>query len=161
LKGTDIRTAIQNFIFFMPFALIVGFATGFIAVSQRLPSAAEMVGSFAAIAFFIALPEEILFRGIIHNLLQVRLANRKRGTAIALTISSVIFGLAHGNNHNAPFFDIDFGPLGIWHVPWVYILLATIAGYFYGWTFIKTRSVTAAAIVHLLVDWFWGTFFSG
>ena len=159
LKGKDWRSIIQNFIFFMPFALIIGLATGFIEFAKRLPPTGEMIASFIAILFFIALPEEILFRGVIHNLLEKRLAPKKNGTVIALVISSVIFGLAHGNNSNPPFLDIDLGPLGIWHAPWVYILLATIAGVFYGLTYVKTRKVTAAALVHLLVDWVWGVFF--
>jgi len=161
LKDKDIRVAIKNFALFIPMALIIGLATHFIAVSRRLPSGFEMIVSFLGIAFFIALPEEILFRGVIHNLIEKQILKSGRSRLIALTISSLIFGLAHGNNHNPPFLDINFGPLGVWHAPWVYILLATLAGYFYGWTFIKTRKVTAAAIVHLLVDWVWGTFFSG
>ena len=161
LKGSDIRTAIQNFIFFMPIALIIGFAAGFIALSRRIPSGVEMLGVFVGIAFFIALPEELLFRGIIHNLIEKRLQGRRHHVWIALAISSVIFGLAHGNNQNAPFIDINLGFLGVWHCPWVYLILATIAGAFYGLTYIKTKKVTAAAIVHLLVDWVWGVFFSG
>ncbi len=161
LKDKDIRIAVQNFIIFMPFALVIGMATGFIAISDRLPSGMEMLASFIGILFFIAIPEEILFRGVIHNLIEKKLSDRKNGVMIALAISSVVFGLAHGNNNNPPFLDINFGPLGVWHAPWVYLLLATFAGFFYGWTFIKTRKVTAAAIVHLLVDWVWSTFFAG
>lgn len=160
-KSVDIRIAIQNFIIFMPFALIIGFATDFIAVSQNLPGPGHMLARFLAIFFFIAIPEEILFRGVIHNLIEKRLALRKNGMTWALVISSIIFGLAHGDNHNPPFLNIDLGPLGVWQAPWVYIILASIAGYFYGLTFIKTRKITAAALVHLLVDWFWSIFFSG
>ena len=159
LKGADTRTAIQNFIFFMPIALIIGFATGFIAMSRRVPQGGEMLGMFVGIAFFIALPEELLFRGIIHNLIEKRLQGRRHHVWIALAISSVIFGLAHGNNFNSPLLNINLGFLGVWRCPWVYLILATIAGWFYGLTYIKTKKVTAAAIVHLLVDWVWGVFF--
>ena len=161
LKGADVRTAIQYTIFFIPIALILGFATGFLDLSKRLPSGAEMLGMFVGIAFFVALPEELLFRGIIHNLIEKRLQNRPHHVWIALAISSVIFGLAHGNNFTEPLLNINLGPLGIWHCPWVYIILAAIAGWFYGLTYIKTRKVTAAAIVHLLVDWIWSVFLSG
>lgn len=161
LNKNDGWTAFRNFLLFMPIALIVGFPTHFIGLSQQFPALNKLVSSLLGIAFFIALPEEILFRGVIHNLIQERFAGKKHGVILALTISSVVFGLAHGDNPNPPFLDINFGSLGIWHAPWVYILLATVAGYFYGWTFIKTRKVTAAAIVHLLVDWTWSNFFSG
>jgi uncharacterized protein len=161
LKGQDWRTAIQYFIFFMPIALVFGFATDFINLSDRVPGLGAMLSSFVAIAVFTAIPEEILFRGVIQNLLEKKLANKKNGLLIALSISSVLFGFAHGNNSNGPFIDLSFGALGTWHIPWVYIILGTVAGYFYGWTYIKTRKVTAAAVVHLLVDWFWVTFFNG
>lgn len=161
LKGQDWRTAIQYFMFFMPIALIVGFATNFINLSDRVPGLGAMFATFVGIALFTALPEEILFRGVIQNLLEKKFADKKNGLIIALSISSVLFGFAHGNNPNPPFIDLSFGALGTWHIPWVYIILGTVAGYFYGWTYIKTRKVTAAAVVHLLVDWFWVTFFSG
>jgi membrane protease YdiL (CAAX protease family) len=161
LKDSDWRTVIQNFIFFVPAALIIGFATGFIALSDRQGSAMQMIASLFGIAFFIALPEEILFRGVIHNQIEKRLAGKKNGVLIALTLSSLIFGLAHVNNHKPPYAEINLGPLGPWQFPWVYVLLATLAGYFYGWTYIKTRKVTAAALLHLLVNWVWRTFFSG
>jgi membrane protease YdiL (CAAX protease family) len=161
LTRVDCWIGARSFLLFMPIALLVGFPTDFIGLSDHLPGLSKMVTSFLGIAFFIALPEEILFRGVIHNLIEKRVSHRKNGMVLALTISSIIFGLAHGNNNNPPFFNINFGSLGIWQVPWVYILLATIAGYFYGWAYIKTRKVTAAAITHLLVDWFWSNFFSG
>ncbi len=59
------------------------------------------------------LPEEILFRGVIHELCEVRLGPGR----LAILASSLIFGAAHLNN----------GP-----VPNVkYAALATAAGYFY------------------------------
>jgi membrane protease YdiL (CAAX protease family) len=160
LKKNDLWMGLKNFLLFMPIALFVGFPTNFIDISTQMPEFGAMITSLLGIAFFIALPEEILFRGVIHNLIEKRLRNKKHGLFIALTISSIIFGLAHGNNHNPPFIDINLGKLGIWQAPWVYILLATMAGFFYGWAYIKTRKVTVAAITHLLVDWFWSNFFS-
>jgi membrane protease YdiL (CAAX protease family) len=161
LTKNDLWIGIKKFLLFMPFALLIGFPTNFVELSTQLPEFDVMIPSLLGIAFFIALPEEILFRGVIHNLIEKRLSNKKHGLFIALTISSIIFGLAHGNNHNPPFIDINLGKLGIWQAPWVYILLATIAGFFYGWAYIKTRKVSVAAITHLLVDWFWSNFFSG
>jgi membrane protease YdiL (CAAX protease family) len=38
---------------------------------------------------------------------------------------------------------------------WRYVILATIAGLFYGWTWRKTGSIFASAIVHALVDALW------
>jgi membrane protease YdiL (CAAX protease family) len=161
LKAKDWRTAIQSFIFFTTVALLIGLPTGFFAVSRYLLPTKEIIASFITIGFLVALPEEILFRGVIHNLIAKRLSGKKSGAVIALVISSIIFGLAHGNNPKPPFVNLDLGPAGIWHAPWAYMLIATLAGFAYGWTFIKTRKVTAAALVHVSVNWFWLVFFNG
>jgi len=159
LRGPDIRTAIHSTLLFLPLALILGFPTGFIALNPRPPGLAEMAAALLAVYFFTGLPEELLFRGVIHNLIERRLLRAGRSRTTALIVSSIVFGLSHGNNNDAPFLEIPLGPLGVWRAPWVYMILATLAGFFYGWTYIKTRRVTAAALVHALVDWLWGMFF--
>ena len=63
-----------------------------------------------------------------------------------LILSSVIFGAAHLNN-----------PPNVGY----YFILATIAGIFYGRTFVRTGKVVPAALVHLAVDWMWSIFFAG
>jgi uncharacterized protein len=161
LKFKEVQLVIQSCVlFFMP-ALILGMPTDFIKLSHNIPGLAEMAGRFLAIGVFIALPEEILFRAIIQNALEVTWQKEANGQRNALIVASVIFGLAHANNHNPPYLNISFGSLGVWHFPWVYVILATLAGLAYGWTFMKTRKVTAAALVHLLVDWVWSVFFNG
>jgi membrane protease YdiL (CAAX protease family) len=42
-----------------------------------------------------------------------------------------------------------------------YFMLATVAGVFYGRTFVRTGKVAPAAIVHLAVDWVWSIFLAG
>ena len=42
----------------------------------------------------------------------------------------------------------------------LYAVLATVAGFFYGRTYLQTGKVTTAAMVHALVDWVWGLLFS-
>ena len=81
------------------------------------------------------LPEEVLFRGLIFNILQRTI--RGHGPWPALVISSVIFGLAHLNN-----------PPGDWR----YVLLATMAGMTYGWAYLRTGSLLAPSYAHALVD---------
>jgi membrane protease YdiL (CAAX protease family) len=161
LKYKEVQLVIQSCVLFFIPALILGMPTEFIKLSHHVPGLAEMAGRFLAIGFFVALPEEILFRAIIQNALEITWQKEANGQRNALIVASVIFGLAHANNHNAPFINISFGSLGVWHFPWVYVLLATLAGAAYGWTFMKTRKVTAAALVHLLVDWVWSIFFNG
>ena len=55
--------------------------------------------------------------------------------------SSVLFGFSHITNGGFP--------------NWRYAILATIAGLFYGWTWRKTGSIFASALVHALVDALW------
>jgi membrane protease YdiL (CAAX protease family) len=109
------------------------------------------------ILFLIAIPEELLFRGIIQNLLERALPGAKW---LPLVLASLIFGFAHANNANPPYFTFSIAGMTI-EFPWVYVLLATIAGLFYGLTYQKTRKITAAAVVHCLVDAWWVIFFRG
>ncbi len=93
---------------------------------------------------FVALPEELLFRGIIQNQLHARIKNEW----LALTLGAFIFGLAHLNNGT-----------GGYPVPnWMYVAMATLAGLAYGWTWRKTGKITAAAVVHATVNFVWGIF---
>ncbi len=91
--------------------------------------------------FGFALIEEILFRGMIQNLLEKRLGNALK----AVVITSVIFGLAHLNNETL-----------LAQVPnWRYAIVATIAGLGYGLVFVRTRSVVASALTHTAVNILW------
>jgi uncharacterized protein len=96
------------------------------------------MASAAAIIFCgTALPEEILFRSMIQNLLMQRFGANTR----TLIVASVIFGAAH----------LDNGPQPLPN--WRYMILATIAGFAYGKVFQRSTSVLASAGFHTLVDW--------
>src|SRR5271170_2684905 len=95
------------------------------------------IGSqFLIILAATALPEEILFRGLIQNCI----AQRFGTSTSTLLISAFIFGCAHLDN--GP------GPLPNWR----YMILATIAGVAYGKVFEKSSSIFASAGLHALVD---------
>jgi len=55
--------------------------------------------------------------------------------------ASVLFGFTHITNRGFP--------------NWRYVVLASIAGFFYGWTWRKTGSIFASALVHAAVDITW------
>ncbi len=143
LNRSDWREALINFALFAVIAVPFGLVTGFIRLSTALPSFLEIVGRGVFIFLFIALPEEILFRGVIHRYLERVLRWSQLAT---LFLSSVIFGAAHLNN--SP--NVGY-----------YFILATLAGIFYGRTFVRTGKVVPAAIVHLAVDWVWSICFAG
>jgi membrane protease YdiL (CAAX protease family) len=130
-------------VIFAVIALPVGLIMGFIKPSTALPALLEIAGRGVFIFLFIALPEEILFRGVIQRYLERVLRWSQLAT---LFLSSVIFGASHLNN-----------PPNVGY----YFILATIAGIFYGRTFLRTGKVVPAAMVHLAVDWMWSALFAG
>ena len=94
-----------------------------------------------AILFFTAWPEEFLFRGLLQNLL----SRATTSDTVGWIAASILFGLSHITNLHFP--------------NWRYVLLASIAGLFYGWTWRKTNSIFASALVHAGVDILWHVLF--
>lgn len=122
---------------FMALAIPFGFATDFIGWNVKDLDLKSLIGTPLGILFFIAIPEEFLFRGLVQNMLQVKLRSEMKG----LIFTSFFFGLTHLNND--PLMD------------WRYVTLATVAGLFYGHTYNKCRSLLGPALVHMMVDTLW------
>jgi membrane protease YdiL (CAAX protease family) len=132
---------IFNFVVLALIVIPLGQALRFIhyAPTHASLTHAPLVG--AEILVFTAWPEEFLFRGLLQNILSRSLRNRYAGWIVA----SIIFGFSH-----------------ILHAPfpnWKYVLLATIAGLFYGRAWMKTGSIFPGTIVHALVDTTWFALF--
>ncbi len=136
----DLGVVALNLASFAAFGLPFGLLTGFIVPAASLPNPPEALIRWLAIYLFIGLPEEILFRGVLHVHFQRVLGWPPLHT---LMLSSLLFGLAHLNNPPK---------VGL------YAILATIAGFFYGRTYLQTGKVTTAAMVHAIVDWIWSVF---
>lgn len=161
LKKTDVKTAAIYFgIFISFFALPIGVSTGFISSTKNVMAIYKWPVVAVAIMFFIAIIEEFLFRGLFLNLIK-RTVHGKYSTWIALIISSILFGFAHADHHKFPEIMINLPLIGKFMFPWVYVLLATTAGVFYGLTYLKTGKITAAALTHCLVDTLWRIFLKG
>jgi membrane protease YdiL (CAAX protease family) len=141
LKWSDLKTGLRELIFSAPVVLMLGLALDFIHPHANVPGLAKAALTWIGIFFFIALPEELYFRGWAQNLLE-----RCLGRRAALMIASVLFGLSHFNKRSA-------------HFNWRYVLLATIAGIFYGRAWRKNRRVPASSITHASVDWIWSWWF--
>jgi hypothetical protein len=141
LKWSDWKTGLRELIFFTPIVLALGLALGFIHPHRNLPGIGSALLRWVAIFFFTAVPEELFFRAWVQNLL-----DRRMGRRAALLIASVLFGLSHFNKRSA-------------HFNWRYVLLATIAGIFYGRAWREHRRVPASTITHASVDWLWGLWF--
>jgi len=141
LKWSDWKTGLRELAFFTPFVLVLGLVLGFIHPHRNLPGIASALLRWVGIFFFTAVPEELFFRAWVQNLLEQR-----GGRRAALAIASVLFGLSHFNKRSA-------------HFNWRYVVLATIAGIFYGRAWREQRRVLASTITHASVDWLWGLWF--
>jgi len=140
-RWSDWKTGLRELLFFAPAVLILGLALGFIHPHASQPSPLKAVLSWAGIFIFVAMPEELFFRAWLQNLLERRLGRRP-----ALIAASILFGLSHFNKRSA-------------HFNWRYVILASIAGIFYGRAWRRDRRVAASTITHTSVDWLWSWWF--
>jgi uncharacterized protein len=141
LKWSDWKTGLRELVYFAPIVLVLGLALGFIHPHRNLPGVGSALLRWVGIFFFTAVPEELFFRAWVQNLLE-----RRVGRRTALLIASVLFGLSHFNKRSV-------------HFNWRYVLLAAIAGIFYGRAWRQQRRVPASTITHASVDWVWGLWF--
>jgi len=126
-----------SFLVFCAVAIPLGETIHFVRFDPYAQDWRTLPGTALGILVFTAWPEEFLFRGILQNLLQRTTKSELAGWLLA----SVVFGFAHITNMGFP--------------NWRYVLLAAIAGVFYGWTWRKSGSIFASALVHALVDTAW------
>jgi len=143
-RWSDWKTGLRELAFFAPFVIGIGLALGFIHPHKNIPPLGRAIVSWIGIFTFVAGLEELFFRAWVQNLLE-----RRVGRHAALVIASVLFGLSHFNKRNP----------GSVHFNWRYVLLATIAGIFYGRAWREQRRVPASAITHTCVDWLWYLWF--
>lgn len=108
--------------------MVLSVAAGFV---QLQPKAPDWWPLWAwSMVFLTALPEEVVFRGLLQTRLHARFANRRHGEAAAILTAGALFGIAHAAG-------------GI-----VYVGLATVAGIGYGWIYARTQSIAAAILAH-------------
>jgi membrane protease YdiL (CAAX protease family) len=137
VRFRDLGVGLREVALYTPPALVLGLSLGFLHFHKGWPGLAPIAGAWFFTFFFIAVPEELFFRGWMQNLLESRI-----GRTPALLVTSALFGLAHFNKRTA-FFN------------WRYVLLAAIAGFFYGRAWRADRRVAASAITHATVDTIW------
>jgi membrane protease YdiL (CAAX protease family) len=137
-SGRDLVNLLLGFLACAPILIALGRAIGFLPPFHwpANPSATRIGSQFLIILAATALPEEILFRGLIQNCIMQKFG----ASTLTLLVSAFIFGCAHLDN--GP------GPLPNWR----YMILATIAGIAYGKVFEKSSSIFASAGLHALVD---------
>jgi len=137
LRLRDLGIGLREFVYYAPVAVALGLALGFLHAHVAWPKPLGLTGALVFTFFLIAVPEELFFRGWLQNLLE-----RRFGRGWALAVTAVLFGLSHFNK----------GAMGF---NWRYVLLATLAGVFYGRAWRQARRVGASAVTHALVDTVW------
>jgi CAAX protease family protein len=137
LRLRDAGIGLREAALYTPIALALGLGLGFLHPHAGWPAIAQVAGAWIFTFFFIAVPEELFFRGWMQNLVE-----RRAGRMPALLITAALFGLSHFNKRAE-------------HFNWRYVLLAAIAGVFYGRAWRNNRRVGASAITHATVDAIW------
>ncbi len=136
------KAAALNFIYFAAIAIPAGLALHFIRWNPHWHGFSAFALDYLEIFLFIALLEELFFRGFLQTLISGSLRSEWKGQAIV----ACLFGLFH-----------------ILHAPfpnWRYVVLATVAGWFYGSAFRQGGNLIAPALTHAMVDTAWRTWFA-
>lgn len=118
-------------------AIPLGVKLRFIAFDVQWHQWKTLPAVAIGILLFTAWPEELLFRGLLQNML----ARASKNDFAGWWTASLLFGFSHISNGGFP--------------NWRYVILASIAGFFYGWTWRRTGSIFASALVHGAVDVLW------
>jgi membrane protease YdiL (CAAX protease family) len=139
-RARDLAIGLRECSYFAPIAIALGIGVGFLAPHGAMTSMSSASVALLITFFFVAIPEEVFFRGLLQNLLEPRI-----GYPSSLFVAAVIFGLSHFNK------PLPFN--------WRYVLLGTIAGIFYGRAWHDRRRLLSSATTHTLVDVIWSLWF--
>ncbi len=137
LRLKDLGIGMREAGLYTPIALGLGLWLGFLHFHRAWPGFEAIASAWLFTFFFVAVPEELFFRGWVQNLLEKRI-----GRYGALLVTACLFGLAHFNKRTTSF-------------NWRYVLLAAIAGIFYGRAWRAERRVGASAVTHATIDAIW------
>ena len=132
----DWKIGLREFLYYAPIVLTLGILLGFIHWQGLMAKPQQFPAAWIFTFIFVALPEELFFRGLVQNLLERHMTRGR-----ALLLASALFGLSHFNK----------GAAFNWH----YVLLAAIAGIFYGRAWRTQRRLFASSITHTTVDAVW------
>jgi hypothetical protein len=137
-RMADWKTGLRELLFYTPIAIALGLAIGFLHWHGNVNRPWVLPGIWLYTYLLIALPEEIFFRGWMQNLFE-----RRIGRTASVVVTAILFGLSHFNKRAT-------------HFNWRYVLLAAIAGIFYGRAWRSERRIAASSITHACIDTLWG-----
>jgi uncharacterized protein len=156
-QWSDWKSGLRELLLFAPIVISLGLALGFIhphanSAALSLFPRPKFLLTWTYIFIFVAVPEELFFRAWVQNFLERRLSlyfDPTKARRSALLIASILFGLSHFNKRL----------MGAAHFNWRYVILAMIAGIFYGRAWRENRRVPASTITHASVDTIWTMWF--
>ncbi len=135
---------IAQSLFFLAIILIpAGLHLGFLKINPKLNGALFLQTLFGYI-FFVGIPEELVFRGMLQNIL-----NRMATMPIAVLISNSLFACIYTHLTGNSIFP-----------NWTYVGFAFIAGLVYAISYIKSGSIFVPILVHGITDTLWRIFLS-
>lgn len=138
-QDSDLKTVLTYTNAYTVIAVPLGLITAFLAWNPQT-NLGSWFSQPLGIFFFIAVPEELLFRGLFLSYLEDKI----KTPHVPLILSSVLFGLSHLNN--PPLWD------------WRYLMMSSLAGIVYGLAFMRSRNLLAPIIIHTIVDYVWVQF---
>ena len=125
---------VQHYLYFLPCA----FALAWVLKCARFEVSKMpwwmILLTFVAMLWVVGLSEEFFFRGLLLQWIR-NWTGRER---TALVITSVVFGLVHLPFHAFP--------------NWKFVILAAVAGWFYGRAYLRTGSIRSAMVAHALTN---------
>ncbi|RXA19711.1 CPBP family intramembrane metalloprotease [Methanosarcina sp. MSH10X1] len=131
--GSQLGMTFKKIGVYIPFSILVGLLLGageFLIVGENPLisdlSILNLLGLTIIMIFFVSPVEEIIFRSILQNRLEIVLGSRE-----ALVITSILFGLMHSGYGNIS-----------------EILYISSVGAFLGYLFYKTRSLPLVTLIH-------------
>jgi uncharacterized protein len=142
-RRQDLSCGLVNLVGFSVLGIPLGLLLHFIHPHEPSATLFSLISQCLGIYIMVAIPEELLFRGILQNFL-VRALPQRHGL-FGVLIASVLFGLAHLHHRPVP--------------NWRYAIMATLAGLFYGNAFRLAGSTSASGLTHSLVDTVWHFWF--
>lgn len=118
---------------------------GYTGMDRTFMEALPYIALFLFVCIGIGFVEEILFRGLVLNVIHKLFKNSKHTNLWAIILSSVIFGLCH-------LFNLIATPNMVVSTI-TQVIYATIIGVYFAVIYIKTHNIVAPIILHTLFDY--------
>jgi len=135
---SDFLLILKSLVLLSLILIPVGLYVGFLKFNPNLNTKFIICTTFEYI-LFVGLTEELVFRGILQNLLEKSLK-----TPYAIIITSGLFAIIYSHITGGSGFP-----------NWTYVSFAFVAGLAYGTAYVKSRSIWVPIIIHGLVDTIW------